>query len=271
MSFKKVVIFLVTLFFISCERVEYNTIEDFESKILMTNYCALGASTATMNWQVDVAKSLSYNYSCYAIGGARWAHTPLSQIDFSSNASDIADNKVMSNELARLLKDRKEKNYYPDLITIMCGLNDAANGLGIIGNYVETFKYDMSAISIEEWFTNSNYKKIRETVYGSTRYVIESIIRNFPNSQIVIFTPQQCNSGSYNYQNILATNLAITEIANRYAISVIDVFKESGITDAGGLTNQYLREDGLHPNAAGEKLLTNFLSKRLRYLYFKKD
>jgi lysophospholipase L1-like esterase len=238
--------------------------------ILMEKYCALGASTASMNWQAEVAKSIASNYKCYAIGGARWSHTDLTLIDYSKNASDNTYNKVISNELARLIKDNKETGYYPDLITIMCGLNDAASGIGILGNYEETFAVDMSKITIEDWFTNAKYKKIRETVYGSARFVIENIVRNFPKSQLIILSPQQCNNGSYNYENILATNLVVEKIANRYAVPVIDIFKESGITDAGGLITQYLREDGVHPNAAGEKLLTNLLIKRLRYLYFKK-
>jgi lysophospholipase L1-like esterase len=262
---------IVSLLLFSCKKTDPLSFPlEEKNGIIMESYCALGASTAAMGWQTEVAKKISSNYKCYAIGGTRWSHTSSSVIDYSNNASDNAQNRVMSNELARLIKDKSETGYYPDLITIMCGLNDAASGIGILGTFEKAFAIDMSKITIEDWFTNPNYKKSRETVYGSTRFVIENIVRNFPKSQLIILLPQQCSNGGYNYENILATNIAIEKIANRYAVPVIDLFKESGITDAGGLITQYLREDGVHPNAAGEKLLTNLLIKRLHYLYFKK-
>jgi hypothetical protein len=262
---------IIILFFSSCKKTEYYSFpQSEESGLIMQNYCVLGSSTAAMSWQVEVAKSISLNYKSYAIGGTRWSHTSLSTLDYSKNASENDQNKVLSNELARLLRDKNETGYYPDLITIMCGLNDAACGIGIIGNYEDAFVLDISEVSLKDWFTDLKYKKMRETVYGSTRFVIESIVRNFPNSQLIVLTTQQCSNGSYNYENILATNTAIQKIANRYAVPVIDIFKESGITDAGGMITQYLKEDGIHPNAAGEKLLTNLLINRLHYLYIKK-
>lgn len=263
--------FLMLLMF-ACEKEPDTTIiqQINQESILMDYYAALGASTASMNWQLEVAKNVSKNYQKYALGGTRWSHTSLSTLDLSANASENPNNKVMANQLARLLRDKRENGYNPNLITIMCGLNDAASGTGIIGNYEETMALNMATITIEDWFTNIQYKKLRETVYGSTRFVVEQLIRHFPKSQIIIMTPQQVNNGTYNYQNTVAVNTALEKIANRYSVVVIDVFKESGITDAGGLINQYLLADGLHPNADGEKLLTNFLTQRLRYLYFKK-
>jgi len=270
---RKLIVTLFVLLFISCTKKEHYTFSQAElSGKIMEKYCALGASTASLTWQAEVAKNIALEYKCYAIGSTRWSHTKLSALDYSNNASDNIANKVMTNELARLLKDKNDTGYYPNLIAIMCGLNDAAASSDIsitLGNYEDAMAFDMSNIAIEDWFGKEKYKGMRETVYGSTRFVLENLIRNFPKSMIIILTPQQCNNGNYNYKNVLEVNNALQKIAERYSVQMIDIFKESGITDAGGLISQYIG-DGIHPNAEGEKLLTNFLIKRLRYIYFEK-
>lgn len=267
------ILLIITLFVIvSCEK-EDTYINNYigSEGILMDNYCALGASVASMKWQENVAKNLAVNYKNFAISNTRWAHFNQTAIDLSANASDNHYNKVMTNQLARLLKEKETNGYYPDLITILCGLNDAASGPTVIGNFEQAMALDLSNVSINDWFTETRFKTQRETVYGATRFVIEQLIRNFPKSQIILILPQQVNNGTYNYQNVVAVNAALERLANRYSVIVIDAFKESGITDAGGLITQYLLADGLHPNAAGEILLTNFVTKRIRYYYFKKN
>ena len=271
MNLFKIVIFFILITLFSCvdsiNDSKINTSCPCDS-IIVDKYCALGASTASMAWQANVASNIARSYKCYAIGGGRWAHTTLSVFDTTSNASNNAQNNVMTNQLARLLKDRNEKGYYPDLITIMCGLNDAANGPSVIGNLDSAMVYNLANVTPQQWFTDSKFKLQPKTVYGSCRYVVETLIRNFPDSRIVIFTNQQCNNNSYNYLNALTLNNALKNIANLYSLSIVDIFNESGITIQGGIVSPYLGADQLHPNEAGGKLLTAFVTKRLRYLYF---
>lgn len=268
----KLLILLSTVFFLtSCGKDELSTEPDMPEK-LVENYCALGASTATMNWQKLVATDLAINYKCYAVPGTRWAHLAESQIDYSTDGSNKACNRVMANQLLRLIKDNDENGYYPDLITILCGLNDAAYTTvkPILGDYTSAFKIDMGNITIESWFTDNQYKELRETVYGSTRFVLEKLIRKFPFSTIVVITPQQVNNGTYTYERVESINNVIKKVASRYSIQVLDAFAESGITDAGGLASQFLQEDKIHPNTAGERLLYLYTTKKLRNIYFPK-
>lgn len=269
---KKIFILFAFLINISCEKDDrlINFEEYSIPEKLMQNYCALGASTAAMNWQKEVALQVSENYKNYAIASTRWAHTVTTQIDYSENATDNDSNKVMANQLARLLKDKKEKQYYPDLITVMCGINDAGNGITNIGNYDEIMALNTNNVGIEDWFNKDDYKKNRESIYGSTSFVIEQLIRNFPDAQIIIIIPQQVNLGPTYHQNLVVVNSAVQRIASRYSLAIIDVFKESGITNVNGLGSQYLSADGLHPNSEGEKLLTLFVTNKIKYLYFKK-
>jgi len=238
-----------------------------QEEISINNYCALGASTASMGWQREVAKNLNAkNYKNYAIGGTRWTHTALSVVDYSANASENPHNKIMTNQLARLLKDKQELAYEPDVITIMCGLNDAATGPRILGSFEETLPFNLAQIQINEWTNEAQYKKIRETVFGATRYVVEQLKLNFPNAKIVILTVQQVDNGTYNNENATFVNNVLKNIANRYDCNVIDVFNESGIVVVKDVPTIYLQADRLHPSAEGEKLLTKYVTEKLRQL-----
>ena len=89
----------------------------------MDAYCALGASTASMDWQRKVGLALARDYRCYALGGTRWIHTEDSVADLTADASGGGDNRVMANQLLRLLEDKEKSGYSPDMITVLCGLN----------------------------------------------------------------------------------------------------------------------------------------------------
>lgn len=258
----KKILLILGLFFLSasCERsMDQSNKTDF----LLLNYCSLGASTASMSWQEKVALSLAKNYKTFSIPGSRWAHTDLSSYDLSDDGSKNANNLLMTNQLARLLKEKAENKYEPDIITVFCGLNDAANGSRVLGNYNESLSYNLN-VTPEEWFSNIEYKKIRNTVYGSSRFVIGSLVRNFPNSKIIILTNQQCNNNTYNNYNTSLVNEALISAANYYKLNVIDIFNESGIVVKDGAPSPYLGADQLHPNALGEELLYNFVSQKIK-------
>lgn len=256
---------ILTLFFfvfiVSCERNDKIN-SNISKEALVENYCSLGASTASMGWQKKVASVVATNYLSFAVGGSRWAHNNESNYDLSANGSGNANNLVMTNQLARLLKYKSEKNYQPDIITLFCGLNDAANGSGIIGNFADAISYDLD-VTPEQWFYNDKYKTVRNTVYGSVTYVINSLVYNFPDSKIVIFTNQQCNNGTYNNTNVSLVNDVLKNIADHYNLKIVDIYNESGIIIKDNEPSPYLGSDQLHPNALGEALLYTFVSSKL--------
>lgn len=255
--------FLMLMFLFSCSNSEDIVIINPENKpVRVSNYCAMGASTASMSWQAKVAEKFADNYKSFAIGGTRWAHTNLSVLDLSDNASANYNNFLMTNQLARLLKYKEETGYNPEIITIMCGLNDAANGQRVIGDMKKALSYNLSNTTPEQWYEN-RYVSINSTVYGSLIFVTSSLIKNFPNSKIVILTLQQCNNGSYNNANVSLVNEALINVAEYYKLDVIDVYNKSGIIITDNEKSPFLGDDQLHPNELGQVLLTNFVSKEM--------
>lgn len=266
---RQFLILILLILSVSCEGDNPIVITEPVKKSV-SDYCALGASTATMSWQKEVAKNLNtQEYTNYAIGGTRWAHTAISAYDLSVNASDNAHNKIMTNQLARLLKDKEDFGYNPEIITIMCGLNDAANGSRIIGNFEHTNSFELTKISPKDWITVVRFKNIRETVYGSTRYFLEQLIFHFPNSKIIIINLQQVDNGTYNNENASNINAVLEHLSIFYECYYIDVFNESGITITSNIPSPFHRPDRLHPNAEGERLLTILVTRKLKeYLNF---
>lgn len=236
----------------SSNRVSPVQKKEYKQGIIMERYCALGASTASMQWQKNVATAVAKEYRCYAIPGARW--TTVSQ-----NTGNI-----MSDQLKNLLKDKDKTGYYPDLITIMCGLNDAT-GCNI-GSCIDTYRIDKIAdINITEWNSDSKYIQLRKSVYGSMRYIIECLKKHFPQSCIIIMTPQQTNNNNYKTDLILKINRIIKIVAKKNNIITVDVYNECGINATNA--QLYLDEHQLHPNKEGEKLLKTYVENQIRLKY----
>lgn len=239
---------------------------------IMETYCAMGASTATMDWQRQVGESLAADYRCYALGGTRWSHTENTVADLSADASGVQDNLVMTNQLLRLLDDKRKNGYSPDMITVLCGLNDAAYSTlhPVLGSYEQAFSADLSGVTPEDWFSQPAYQELRQTVYGSFRFFLCTLIREFPYAYIVVITPQQVDNGVYTYERILPVCQALKQVSYRYSVPVIDMFGESGVSDREGLNELFVLQDRIHPNARGEQLLYLYLEKRLRQMYIPK-
>ena len=254
-------------FFESCEKTD----AEQAPETIMDTYCAMGASTASMDWQRKVGQSLARDYRSYALGGTRWIHTGDSTADLTADASGGGDNRVMTNQLLRLLEDKKT-GYSPDMITVLCGLNDAAYSTlrPVLGSYEEAFGLDLTGVTPRQWFTDPAYKELRETVYGSSRFFLQTLIREFPYANIVVITPQQVNNGTYTYERIDPVCQALREVCRRYSVPVIDMFWESGVSDMEGLNERFVQPDRIHPNAQGEYLLYVYLEKRLRQMYLPK-
>ena len=125
-----------------------------------------------------------------------------------------------------------------DLFIVMGGLNDFLFGspLGSLGNG------DTS------------------TFYGALEAVVNYIITNFPESQLVVFTPMKVNhakpSDGSSYGNTFSPNSqglceadyvkAVKEICDKYSVRVKDMYTESGISPFNDEQKTAYMGDGLH-------------------------
>ena len=88
-------------------------------------YCSLGSSSTTYPWLETAVTGLGFNFNGIGKGGA---HLYMDDDAFyadnyqSLEASSPAN--VIMNQVAKLFKLNSDSGYYPDVITLMSGLND---------------------------------------------------------------------------------------------------------------------------------------------------
>lgn len=106
-----------------------------------------------------------------------------------------------------------------------------------------------------------------ETFYGAYRDTIEYILKLKPTIRICLWTPLQRDNANYdvNYTNSAGHKLidyvdAIIAIGEMYAIPVIDLYRNSGVTK---LTLSTFTADGLHLNSKGYDYVTMYAAKQI--------
>lgn len=103
-----------------------------------------------------------------------------------------------------------------------------------------------------------------ETFYGAMDTLCKNLIARFPNKPKAIFTPLKYRN---NNENLKPYVNAIKEVAQRYAIPVLDNYSVSDLQpDITAINTVYFaNQDGLHPNALGHEILArtirNFLNQ----------
>jgi hypothetical protein len=162
----------------------------------------------------------------------------------------------------------------PDCIIIWCGTNESVNN-PVFDNYDTIMGLSWDNISAE----TAQGHSYRGTLYGGLRYSVEFLCREYPYATIILLSPIQSRCYStqeYDTGNMQQIADAIKKMSDRYSCIFIDALRTCGIVDLfekirgdSSTTSRWL-EDGLHPNAAGKTLMSNFLAKRVNDLYFSK-
>ena len=104
------------------------------------------------------------------------------------------------------------------------------------------------------------------TFYGALDMLYQGLIDRCPNAKIIVLTPlprdDEHEYNRHNHVKILVDYVvAIKEVANKYNLSVFDLYNGFGIqTDEKDGVNKYLA-DGLHPNDMGYKKLFEIINQ----------
>ncbi|MGO4542341.1 SGNH/GDSL hydrolase family protein [Paenibacillus sp. 2TAB19] len=121
----------------------------------------------------------------------------------------------------------------PDCITIFAGTND--------------FRLDKPLGNMEE--------RDIHTFCGAYATLIEELLTRRPDTRLNLWTPLQRDKDGYDTTFINSAGFrlwdyvdAVRHIGAYYALPVLDLYAESGITR---LTSDYFTHDRLHPNEAG--------------------
>ncbi len=100
--------------------------------------------------------------------------------------------------------------------------------------------------------------------YGALHWLIETVRKNYPQMEIVLFTPlHRCSDPSgemnpYTGHTLLEYVEAIRAIAEYYHLPVLDLYQD-GPDPRRPKTKELLIPDGLHPNTAGHQLIAKEL------------
>ncbi|MBQ7347173.1 MAG: SGNH/GDSL hydrolase family protein [Clostridia bacterium] len=106
--------------------------------------------------------------------------------------------------------------------------------------------------------------RTKDTFYGACHELMTSLIERFPTATIVFMTPlHRAVEEQPNKQPLSAYVHAIREVAEIYAIPVLDLYATSGIQPQLAVHREAYAPDGLHPNNAGAKKLADRLGSFL--------
>lgn len=126
-----------------------------------------------------------------------------------------------------------------DLIVVFGGTNDYGHGDAPLGNMSDRTPY---------------------TFYGACHRLMQMLINRYPDAQIVFMTPLHRSTEERGERRLKDFVYAIKQVAEYYAIPVLDLYATSGIQPHVATIMEKFCPDGLHPNDAGQEKIY----KRLR-------
>jgi hypothetical protein len=169
------------------------------------------------NWISEFKKKLPFKtLKSYGVGGAKFTHTEETVEDLNDATGGptvVAANNVFWNQINRLKRDVQDSVIpTPDIIFIMGDTNDRNQELGTLESAFS--QRDIKDIEIN---TLTNFAL-------ALRYDIEELIRNFPDSNILVFTP------AYLYNNLAGEyNDMMQSVCEYMGIRIFRSDKNSGI------------------------------------------
>ena len=138
-----------------------------------------------------------------------------------------------------------------DVVVVFGGTNDFGHGDAPLGSFTD---------------------RTPDTFYGACHYLFAGLMQKYPTAEIVIMTPLhrvQEDDTTREYGkgvNLATVREAILEVAQYYALPVVDLWATSGIQPKVEISRATHCPDGLHPNDAGHKIIASRLLGVLRSL-----
>lgn len=177
--------------------------------------------------------------------------------NYGISGSRIARQQVMTDE--RCDRDYcmrlNDLDLSADAVVVFGGTNDYGHGEALLG--VPTDR-DPS------------------TFYGACHAMMDGLLTRFPGKPVVIITPlhRDDENNPRGPEGIKRHSVAplsvyrriIMEVAEWYALPVLDLYATSGIQPANAVIREQLLPDGLHPNDAGHALLARRIGEFLKAL-----
>ena len=137
-----------------------------------------------------------------------------------------------------------------DVVVVFGGTNDFGHGDAPLGEFSD---------------------REDNTFYGALHSLMVELINKYPKATIVFLTPLHRN-GEYTLINSMGLRReplikyvnAIREVAEYYAVPVLDLYKNSGLQPSVDIIKELYLPDGLHPSDLGAKKIADMLYSFLK-------
>ena len=154
-------------------------------------------------------------------------------------------------------------------------------------NRLDTIPTDADAVVVfggtNDWGNNATLGTIDDTgtstFYGAYKHILEWLAINRPNAKVMTMTPlkryykgggtvwKNAQTEPNNKGNLLQDYVrAVEEVSDLYAIPCVDLHNDSGLNPVIESVRTLFIEDGLHPNAEGNKRMFPIILDKLRPL-----
>ena len=176
----------------------------------------------------------------YGIGGTRLA------VQQTPSANPVWD-QHFSSRVEDMIPDA-------DMVVVFGGTNDFGHGDAAFGTMED---------------------RTESTFYGACHLLLQKLILRYPQAQLLVMTPlhrtseddTEYNEFGLRRQGSLKRYVdAIREVAEFYGVIVVDLFATCPIQPRVPLMKEMYMPDGIHPNAAGHRLIADRLLRVLRGL-----
>lgn len=141
-----------------------------------------------------------------------------------------------------------------DIVVVFGGTNDFGTGDAAFGTMAD---------------------RTNDTFYGACHLLVQKLFDRYPNATVVLMTPlHRCSENDMPYNEFGVRRVgplsvyvnALREIAEYYALPVVDLFAHCPIQPSVDAQREKYMPDGLHPNDAGAALIAHCLQKVLEAL-----
>lgn len=197
---------------------------------------------ARSNWPIFAAPIMEITYSNYARSGASFT-------DFTTT--------IPRQRLSTQINDAIAANLTPSLIIVSIGTNDYQRK-ALMGDYNTAMSKAVGSLD-------------RTLVLEAARWAFYMIRNTWPNARCFYALPIQRAAPFDDGSEGEYLRDPIKKMAERYNLTVIDAYSQSGIVkdyEVVSSSGRYL-SDGLHPNVSGQQLMGKYYSKMIMKDFFK--
>jgi lysophospholipase L1-like esterase len=205
--------------------------------------CVGASCRENVYWEV-FGRNAGVEVKGYGVGGSR-----ISRQDPNPHSNERSDRDFC------LRATEMDKD--ADIVCVFGGTNDYGHGFAPIGQYGDDTVW---------------------TFYGACDVLMRYLRETYPDSFIFFMTPlhrlneERLTGDGFRYPTLPLKGYVqiIREMAEKYSIPVLDLFRDSGINPIIPVIREKYMKDGLHPTDLGHAKIAGMIEEFLKTQYYEK-